>query len=184
MSAVEQQPAGRFGLRQEKRLGELLLEHGLLTAEQLDTALAEQRRQRRPLGQVLLAQGMVDEKALAGVLSLHFNVPQIDFSRARIEKDALALIPESYAREHTILPIRLEKDELEVATTDPGDLALFAELKVLTRKRIKPVLGVKSQIDLAITQAYKLRTGVDRHVRSFEETLQPGAPTRRLAEVR
>ena len=184
MSAVEQQPAGRFGLRQEKRLGELLLEHGLLTAEQLETALAEQRRQRRPLGQVLLAQGMVDEKALAGVLSLHFNVPQIDFSRARIEKDALALIPESYAREHTILPIRLEKDELEVATTDPGDLALFAELKVLTRKRIKPVLGVKSQIDLAITQAYKLRTGVDRHVRSFEETLQPGAPSRRLAEVR
>src|SRR5207237_9339124 len=100
VSGVEQQPAGRFGLRQEKRLGELLLEHGLLTAEQLETALAEQRRQRRPLGQVLLAQGMVDEKALAGVLSLHFNVPQIDFSRARVEKDALALSPTSYAREN------------------------------------------------------------------------------------
>jgi type IV pilus assembly protein PilB len=184
MSAVEPQPVNRFGLRQEKRLGELLLEHGLLTAEQLDTALAEQRRQRRPLGQVLLDQGLVDEKALAGVLSLHFKVPQIDFTRARIEKDALSLIPEAYAREHTIVPIRIDKDELEVATVDPGDLALFAELKVLTRKRIRPVLGVKSQIDLAITQSYKLRTGVDRHVRSFEETLQPSLPTRRLAEVR
>src|SRR5713101_4138049 len=114
-------------------------------------------RERRPLGQVLLAQGVVDEKALAGVLSLHFDVPQIDFARARVEKEALALISESYAREHTILPIRIDKDELEVATVDPGDLALFAELKVLTRKRIKPVLGVKSQIDLAITQSYKLR---------------------------
>ena len=138
MSAVERQPAGRFGLRQEKRLGELLLEHGLLSAEQLETALTEQRLQRRPLGQVLLALGLVDEKALAGVLSLHFKVAQIDFTRARIEKDALALIPEAYAREHTILPIRIEKDELELATVDPGDLALFAELKVLTRKRIKP----------------------------------------------
>jgi type IV pilus assembly protein PilB len=184
VSAVERQPAGRFGLRQEKRLGELFLEHGLLTAEQLESALAEQRQQRRPLGQVLLARGLVDEKALAGVLSLHFNVPQIDFTRARIEKEALELIPESYAREHTILPIKIEKDELELATVDPGDLALFAELKVLTRKRIKPVLGVKSEIDLAITQAYRLRTGVDRHVRSFKETLQPIAPTRRLAEVR
>jgi len=184
VSAVEPQPAGRFGLRQEKRLGELLVEHGLLTSEQLETALAAQRRQRRPLGQVLLAQGLVDEKALAGVLSLHFNVPQIDFARARVEKEALALISESYAREHTILPIRVDKDELEVATVDPGDLALFAELKVLTRKRIRPVLGVKSQIDQAITQSYRLRTGVDRHVRSFEETFQPTLANRRLAEVK
>src|SRR5207244_11526189 len=107
MSAVEQQPAGRFGLRQEKRLGELLLEHGLLTAEQLETALAEQRRQRRPLGRVLLAQGMVDEKALAGVLSLYFNVPHIVFSRARIVTYALSLCPENYARDHTYLPIRI-----------------------------------------------------------------------------
>ena len=184
MSAVERQPEGRFAARPEKRLGELLLEHGLLTAEQLESALAAQRLQRRPLGQVLLAQGLVDEKALAGVLSLHFNVPQIDFTRARIDKDALALIPETYAREHTILPIHLEKDVLDVATVDPGDLALFAELKVLTRKRIKPMLGVRSEIERAITQSYKLRTGVDRNVRSFEESRQPGQPIRRLADVR
>ena len=184
MSAVERQPEGRFAARPEKRLGELLLEHGLLTAEQLESALAAQRLQRRPLGQVLLAQGIVDEKALAGVLSLHFNVPQVDFTRARIDKDALSLIPEAYAREHTIVPIRLEKDVLEVATVDPGDLALFAELKVLTRKRIKPMLGVRSEIERAITQSYKLRTGVDRNVRSFEESRQPGQPIRRLSDVR
>jgi len=184
VSAVERQPAGRFGLRQEKRLGELLLESGLLTAEQLEAALAEQKRQRRPLGQIVLAQGLVDEKALAGVLSRHFNVPQVDFSRTRIEKEALALISESYAREHIIVPLRVDKDELELATVDPGDLALFAELKVLTRKRIKPVLGVRSQIEQAITQAYKLRTGVDRNVRSFEETRRPTMATRRLAEVK
>ncbi|HYY46393.1 MAG TPA: GspE/PulE family protein [Candidatus Angelobacter sp.] len=184
MSAVERQPIERFGLRQEKRLGELLIENALLTPEQLESALAEQKRQRLPLGQVLLSQGLVDEKALAAVLSIHFNVPQVDFTRARVEKEALALIPEVYAREHTILPIRLNKDELEVVTVDPGDLALFAELKVLTRKRIKPLLGVRSEIDLAITQAYKLRTGVDRHVRSFEETFQPAGSTRRLSDVK
>jgi type IV pilus assembly protein PilB len=184
MSAVEPQPSGRFGLRQEKRLGELLVDQGLLTPEQLDNALAAQRRQHRPLGQVVLSLGFVDERALAAVLSVQFNVPQVDFSRARVEKEALALIPESYAREHTILPIRLEKDELEVATLDPGDLALFAELKVLTRKRIKPLLGVRSEIEQAITQSYKLRSGVDRHVKSFEESLQPSRAVRRLAEVR
>ena len=185
MSAAEPQPAGgRFGLRPEKRLGELLLERGLLTPEQLDAALDEQKRERRPLGQVLLGRGWVDEKALAAALSVHFRVPLMDFTRTRVDKDALALIPESYAREHTILPIRLNGEELEVVTVDPGDLALFAELKVLTRKRIKPVLAVRSEIEQAIAQSYKLRTGVDRHVRSFEETFQPGRGARRLAEVK
>jgi type IV pilus assembly protein PilB len=183
MSAVERQPSG-FGLRQEKRLGELLLENGLLTPEQLDAALSEQKRQHRPLGQVLLSQGLVDEKALARVLSQHFHVELIDFSRARLEKEALALIPEAYARQHTILPVRVDKDELEIATVDPGDLALFAELKVLTRKRIRPLLGVRSEIERAIGQAYRLRSGVDRHVRSFEETFQPSITSRRLAEVK
>jgi type IV pilus assembly protein PilB len=184
MSAVERQPSGGFGLRQEKRLGELLLENGLLTPEQLDAALSEQKRQRRPLGQVLLAQGLVEQQALARVLSQHFNVPLIDFARARVEKDALALIPEAYARQHTVLPVRVDKDELQVATVDPGDLALFAELKVLTRKRIKPVLGVQSEIEQAISQSYKLRSSVDRHVRSFEESLQPSSAGRRLAQVK
>jgi type IV pilus assembly protein PilB len=184
VSAVEREAGGKLSSPREKRLGTLLLENGLLTVEQLDQALAEQKRQRLPLGQVLLAQGLVDEKALAGVLSQHFNVPLIDFARARVEKDALALIPEAYARDNTILPIRLTNDELEVATVDPGDLALLAELKVLTRKRIKPVLGVSSEIHTAIDRFYKLQAGVSRYVRSFEETLQPTAGTRRLAEVK
>ncbi|HEY8677454.1 MAG TPA: GspE/PulE family protein [Candidatus Dormibacteraeota bacterium] len=185
MSAMERElPQRGLGPRQDKRLGELLVENGLLTPSQLDEALQEQKRTRLPLGQVLLAEGVVDEKALAGVLSLHFKVPLIDFARARVEKEALALIPESYARQHTILPIRLQKDELEVATMDPGDLALLAELKVLTRKRIKPLIGVRSEIDGAIGQFYKLQGGVDRHVRSFEEQRQPSGPRRRLAEVK
>ncbi len=113
-------------------------------------------------------------------------MPQVDFHRTRIEKSALALIPESYARERHILPLRIVGEELEVATIDPGDIALFAELKVLTRKRVKPLLGVRSEIDQAITQGYKLLAGVGRHVRSFEETFQPVIPlaTRRLADVR
>src|SRR2546422_838197 len=118
---------------------------------------------------------------------LRFTPEALTEIRRQLEgpiREAVALISESYAREHIIVPLRVDKDELELATVDPGDLALFAELKVLTRKRIKPVLGVRSQIEQAITQAYKLRTGVDRNVRSFEETRRPTMATRRLAEVK
>ena len=188
MSEPERPASGSLGQRaQQRRLGELLRESNLLTDEQLEWALEQQRLKRRPLGQILLEAGLVQEKQLAAVLSLHFKVPQIDFARTRIDKSALALIPEAYAREHHILPIRLiGSDELEVATVDPGDIALFAELKVLTRRRIKPLLAIRSEIEAAITQGYKLLAGVDKHVRSFEETFQPVIPlaTRRLAEVK
>jgi type IV pilus assembly protein PilB len=186
MSMTDPQAAAGMPLRQEKRLGELLVEKGLLSTEQLASALIEQKRLRRPLGQILLENGAVEEKALAAVLSLHFHVPLVDFSRARIQKEALALIPEGYARQHLILPVQLTGDTLEVATVDPGDLALFAELKVLTRKRIRPLLGVRSEVEQAITQNYKLLAGVNRHVRSFEETFQSGTrpATPRLTEVK
>jgi len=185
MSAGEAQAASG-PLRQEKRLGELLLERGLLSSEQLASALIEQKRLRRPLGQILLENGTVEEKALASALSQHFRVPLVDFGHARISKDALALIPEGYARQHLILPLQIDGDTLEVATVDPGDLALFAELKVLTRKRIRPLLGVRSEVERAIVQNYKLLAGVNRHVRSFEETFQPGGrvATPRLTDVK
>jgi type IV pilus assembly protein PilB len=172
-------------MRPEKRLGELLIEKGLLSPEQLEVALQEQKRLHLPLGQLLLNQGVIAEKSLAAVLSIHFKVPQIDFTRARIQKEALALIPEAYARDHDVIPIRTDRDELEVATVDPGDLTLFAELRVLTRRRIKPLLGVRSEIQAAIAQNYRLSAGVNRHVRSYEETLQPIKPRggRRLADV-
>jgi len=185
VSAVEVESSARDArLRPKKRLGELLVENGLLTPAQLEAALTEHKRLGVPLGQLLLAQGVVDEKALASVLSVHFNVPQIDFAHARIEKEALALIPEPYARENTVIPIRLQNDELEVATMDPGDLTLLAELKVLTRKRIRPVLAVRSEIEQAITQFYKLQGGLTPHVRSFEETFEKSPVRPKLAEVK
>jgi len=186
MSVADPLPPQRpIASRGQRRLGETLLEAKLITQEQLDWALEQQKQNRQPLGQVLLAAGYIDEKALGTALSQHFRVPLIDFTRARIDKAALSLITESYALEHHILPVRLVDDELEVATVDPGDLALLAELKVLTRKKVRPLLGLRSEIDAAIPQEYRLLSGVDRHVRSFEETLRASGvkPGRRLADV-
>jgi type IV pilus assembly protein PilB len=185
VSVPEPEPT-TFVSRGQRPLGELLVERGLLTPDQLAWALEQQKTHRRPLGQLLLETGLVQEKALAAVLSVHFKVPLVDFSRARIDNAALALIPQTYAQAHHVLPIRMIGEELEVATIDPGDLALLAELKVLTRKRIRPVLAVQSEIETAIAQGYKLLAGVDRHVRSFEESFQPiiASPRRRLADVR
>ncbi|HYS28687.1 MAG TPA: GspE/PulE family protein [Candidatus Limnocylindria bacterium] len=179
-------PSRPFVGQSPRRVGELLLESGLITQEQLDWGLEQQKQTHQPLGQVLVAAGHVEEKALAAVLSQHFKVPLIDFSRARIDKAALSLVSEAYALEHHVLPVRLVDDELEVATIDPGDLALFAELKVLTRKKVRPLLGVRSEIDATIVREYRLSAGMDRNVRSFEETLQAGGIKRggrRLSDV-
>jgi type IV pilus assembly protein PilB len=186
MIAPEPRPTPGHSLRRDKRLGELLLEAKLITPEQLDWGLNEQRLQRLPLGEILRAAGLVEERALAAILSVHFNAPLIDVTQQRPDQALLDILPESYAREHQVLPIRLEKDSLVVALADPGDLALLAELKMVTRKTIKPVLALRSDLEQAITQAYRMRGSVQKHLRSFQETQQtisPLAGGKRLAEV-
>jgi type IV pilus assembly protein PilB len=173
------------GVRREKRLGEHLLEAKLITPEQLEWALGEQRAQRLPLGQILLSSGIVQERPLAAILSVHFNVPLVDVGQLRLDQTLLGLLSEEYAREHRVLPIRMEKDALVVALADPGDLALLAELRVITRKSIKPALAVRSDLDQAIAHAYRMRASMGKHLRSFQENIQPVVPRagKRLAEV-
>ncbi len=185
MIAPESRPAGS-GIRREKRIGELLVEGKLITPEQLEWALNVQRDNHLPLGEILRMAGLVDERALTLVLSGHFKVALVNVGKLRFDQAALSLVPESYAREHWVLPVRVENDGLVVALADPGDLATLAELKMLTRKAIKPVLAIPSELEQAIGQAYRVVEGVGKHVRSFQETQRPaaGAPgDQRLAGV-
>ncbi len=186
MIAPESRPPASGGIRREKRVGELLVEAKLITPEQLEWALNEQRLSRLPLGEIVRTAGLVDERALTVILSGHFKVPLVNVGQLRFDQAVLSLVPEPYAREHRVLPLRLDNDNLVVAVADPGDLATLAELKMLTRKAIKPVLAFPSELEQAIAQAYRVQESVGKHVRSFQETLRPAVTTpgeQRLAGV-
>ncbi len=92
--------------------------------------------------------------------------------------DALTLIDETYAREHAVLPIRLDGGCIVVACPDPADSSLLAEVEVLARRPVRALRAPVDEILVAIGQRYSVLAGVDRHVREFSESgaRQAGSP--------
>ncbi|HBS60046.1 MAG TPA: type II secretion system protein GspE, partial [Firmicutes bacterium] len=89
-----------------KRLGDLLIEGGMITREQLARALKVQAKMGKRLGRVLVELGFVSEQGLVEALEFQLGISHVDLSITAIEPDVAALIPEAVAKRHQIIPIR------------------------------------------------------------------------------
>src|SRR5713226_2093747 len=105
-----------------KRIGDILLETGIITPHQLAEALAQQRRTRERLGRVLVDQGAASEKQIAQALAAQLDLPLITLSSVRLDPNAIKLIPVGLARKRRVLPLQLDGSHLVVAMADPLDV--------------------------------------------------------------
>ena len=162
--------------KQSLRLGDILLEKGLLNREQLDKALkAQQKEKGEFLGSVLIRLGIVRENDMASALSEQLNIPFIsreDLSVHAAEiKTLVSLIPESFARKHGIIPFSKNASGLTVALTDPTDVVLLDNLRKITQLSIERVIATKSDIERSIADFYGegalLRSAINA---SYDET--------------
>src|SRR3990172_11892911 len=106
-----------------KDIGQVLVEGAFLKPQDLSRAQEKARGQGRKLLEVLLRENLISAETLATVLSFQFNVPVIDLRQYEVEAQAVALVPEEVAREHRVLPLKVEGDVLTVAIEDPSHLA-------------------------------------------------------------
>ncbi len=150
-----------------RNLGEMLLERGLITPEQLEKALLKQREQGGKLSDILVKEGLVKEEDMAVVLSLQLNVPLIDLKRHVVQPEALKLIPESMARQHTLIPLDIIGDSLLVVMADPEDVRTIEDIKAQTRMRVEVALGIPSEIERAIDLYYTSEGEIEKHVKQF-----------------
>jgi type II secretion system protein E len=128
-------------------LGSLLVEEGHITSEQLEVALAEQRRDdSKRIGEILVGLRFVTEPALLHALSRQLDTPIIDMSKEPPEQDALGIVPSEFAMRHHLLPIRRNDDTLVVAMADPLDIHAIDDLRLLTGLDIAPMLAAPSDI--------------------------------------
>lgn len=102
-----------------KRLGEFLLETGLLGEEELTRALAAQRTKRGKLGEVIVNLELATEQEIAQVLSLQLGIPLIDLKITPVEPQAIDLVQEKVARKHLIIPVAIDLRDLHIAMADP-----------------------------------------------------------------
>src|SRR2546428_6645254 len=150
-------------------LGRLLVGRGVASEEQVEWALAQQKQTGALLGEILVEARLLTEADLTRALGDHLGLDVVDLHRVRSEEAALSLIAEGYAREHLLLPLSLDGNVLRVATADPANLPLLAELRVMTRREVQAALAPKSQLEVAIRERYKVLPGVAEVVKAYEQ---------------
>jgi type IV pilus assembly protein PilB len=143
------------------RLGEILIQEGLLTEDQCKQVLSEQKSSGHRLGYLLVKQGVVDENAITKVLARQYRMPAVDLSRFVVDPHISKLIPSDMALKHTVLPLKREGRTLTVAMADPTNLGLIEDLKFITRYDLFPVIAGE----------YTLRTLIEKQYETSDQQL-------------
>lgn len=137
-----------------KRLGEMLVEAGLLDAVGLRRALVEQRRWGGQLGTILVDLRLVGEEALVSTLSRQLNFPVVRLDEIEPTEEVLALVPEELAERHRMVPFNVEGKFLDVAMSDPTNLGIIDELRIRTQLNVRTYLSGPKSIERALTKFY------------------------------
>ncbi|HEY3270038.1 MAG TPA: hypothetical protein VGJ89_02390 [Geothrix sp.] len=139
-----------------KRLGELLVESGLITPAQLQSAITHQKIARGRLGSNLVALGYISEEVLMDFLSRQAGVPQVDVRNLEVPLEVLKLVPFRLADQFTVLPISVkEPKSLVLAMSDPSDLNAIDSARFASGLHIQPVVASHSALRKAIGDLYR-----------------------------
>ncbi|MDZ4675651.1 MAG: type IV-A pilus assembly ATPase PilB [Gemmatimonadota bacterium] len=144
------------------RLGEVLIQDGLISREQLSQALVEQRSGGHRLGYVLVKLGLVQEVEITRLLARQYRMPAVDLSRFEVDPRIIKLIPAEVAIKNCVLPLKREGRTLTVAMADPLNQGLLQDLKFITRFDLFPVIAGE----------FTLRTLIEKHYESSDQQLQ------------
>jgi len=139
-----------------KRLGELLVESGLISPAQLQSAITHQKIARGRLGSNLVALGYISEEVLMDFLSRQAGVPQLDVRNLEVPPEVLKLVPFRLADQFTVLPISVkEPKSLVLAMSDPSDLNAVDSARFASGLHIQPVVASHSALRKAIGDLYR-----------------------------
>ena len=136
------------------RLGDLLIAAGAITDEQLQSALQAQKTSGQRLGDVLIDSGVITQRQLIDALQLQLGVDYIDLTRVSIPVELAKYVPRAIAKKYCVVPVKLVKDELYVAMSDPLDFMAQEELKAASRKQIIPMISTRRATEQAIATLY------------------------------
>ncbi|MCL2843945.1 MAG: Flp pilus assembly complex ATPase component TadA [Chitinivibrionia bacterium] len=142
----------------KKRLGDILIDQGIITQEQLDEGLKQQKTLGKKIGEALIALGFITENKLVDILSAQLDVQYVVLDGIKVSAETTMLITEDTCKKYKIIPLYLKDDTLTVAMTDPTNLRVIDHIKFITGKEIDTVMANEKQILSAIDRVYG-----DRH---------------------
>jgi type IV pilus assembly protein PilB len=165
--------------RFESRLGQVLVEGGFLTAEQLAEAEAAVTKERKRLTTVLQERGWTSRDTLTTVLSFHLKVPVADPRQVEMDEDVVKLVPETLAVERNVLPLTVDRDgAIRVLMEDPGDFETINKLATITGRQVRPVLPLGEGLDELVRRSYVTGKGLSEAMEQVVSGKGPMPATR------
>lgn len=150
-----------------KRLGKVLVQAGVLTEDQMTSALAEAKG--RSLTAVLVDQGIATEQSIAQVVAESMELAFVDLGSYEIDPAAATLLAVDLARRHLVLPIDIQDDELVVAMADPANIFAIDDLRIVTGYEIRPVVATESDLMAALDKFATMNANVNDMVGDLGE---------------
>lgn len=144
-------------LRKKKRIGDMLIEEGIITQEQLEDALEKNKTARKKIGEMLVDLGYATEEAIATGLSKQLNIPTISLQGMTIEEDILKLADGNLLRKHVMIPFEYSEynmNIIRVAMADPMDMRGVDDFSIVTNLQVEPVIATPHEILLALDKYY------------------------------
>ena len=153
------------------RIGDLLIEHKVISQEQLNTALADQKKSGRKLGRVLIENGYLTEDQLLDFLARQLNIPCIDLKRYHVKPEVVRLIPEAHARRFRVLALEDARDALLIGMADPTDIFAYDELTKVLRRSIKLAVVRESDLLKTIDLVYRRTAEISGLAQALDQEL-------------
>ena len=152
-----------------KKLGDVLLDGGLITTDQLQRAVSEQKQSGAMLAPTLVKLGFMGEPELLDFLSKQYGVPAVDPSKLEVDQEVIDLIPSNIVQKYKIVPISLDGQTLTISMVDPSNLFAVDDIRFLTRKNIRVTVATETAIKQAMDRFYDAGTGVDEVLSEFSD---------------
>ena len=137
---------------QRKMLGDILIENGLISEEQLAQALAEQKMSKDKLGRILVRRGYISDDQLLEVLEFTLGIPRVQISRMEINPETVKLLPTNIISKYRILPLSVNQGRMTLIMADPLNFQAIDDVRILTGLDVVPVMASERELESAIQQ--------------------------------
>jgi len=145
----------RLGRIVDKQLGELLMERGLISKQQLDEALALQKDKGGLIGEILVDLGFAKEEDIAKTLTAQYGFPYLPLSNYEVDSQIINIIPGRVARQYLLIPIDKIGENLTIAMSNPLNTHAIEDVELLSNCNVLVFVSTSSDIKKAITKYYK-----------------------------
>jgi len=160
-----------FSGRRKIRIGDILLNEGVITNEQLEQALALQKEKKKRLGEILIEEGFITDDIMVNALCHQLNIDRAELTETRIPDDLLSLFDVEILKKYVAIPYSYDSRNVNIirmAMADPMDMLAIDDLSMITNRMIDPMVATSTEIMVAIDRYYGNSEAI-KAAKSYEE---------------